>query len=144
MLFAINHGSLAVSTYAAQTTVSNRFEASMEKLSSGLRINKAADDAAGSAISEKLRRQVRGLSRAVQNAQDGTSPIQAADEATGEIQDILRRMRELAGQTRNETLTSNDRMEFQSEITQLRDDINHTSYNTDFNTKNLSSEARQR
>ncbi len=137
MLFAINHGSLAVSTYATRTAASGRLEASIEKLSSGLRINKAADDAAGSAISEKLRRQVRGLSRAVQNAQDGISTIQAADGATGEIQDILQRMRELAGQACNETLTSNDRLELQNEIVQLRDDINRISYNTEFNTKKL-------
>lgn len=137
MLFAINHGLLALSTYATRTAASNRLEASIGKLSSGLRINKAADDAAGSAISEKLRRQVRGLSRAVQNAQDGISTIQAADGATGEIQDILQRMRELAGQACNETLTSNDRLELQNEVVQLRDDINRISYNTEFNTKKL-------
>jgi len=137
MLFAINHGSLALSTYATRTAASSRLEASIEKLSSGLRINKAADDAAGSAIGEKLRRQVRGLSKAVQNAQDGISTIQAADGATGEIQDILQRMRELAGQACNETLTSNDRLELQGEIVRLRGDINRISYNTEFNTKKL-------
>jgi len=137
MLFAINHSTIARNTYATQTATSNRLETSIEKLSSGLRISKAADDAAGSAISEKLRRQVRGLSRAVQNAQDGISTIQAVDGATGEIQDILQRMRELAGQACNETLTSNDRQELQNEIVQLRDDINRISYNTEFNTKKL-------
>lgn len=137
MSFAIHQGTLALNTYTTQTTASNRLERSIEKLSSGLRINRAADDASGSAISEKLRRQVRGLSRAVQNAQDGVSTIQAAEGALSDTQDILQRMRELAGQASNDTLTSNDRLEIQKEIIQLRDNINSISYNTEFNTKKL-------
>lgn len=137
MSLRINQNVLAVSTYKSINQTSSRLEKSIAKLSSGLRINTAADDAAGLAISEKMRRQIRGLSRAVLNAQDGISMIQTAEGALNETHSILQRMRELAIQSSNDTLTSNDRLEIQKEVNQLRDDINRISRNTEFNTKKL-------
>jgi flagellin len=107
------------------------------KLSTGLRINGASDDAAGLAISEKMRRQIRGLSRAKLNAQDGISMVQTAEGALNETQSILQRMRELATQSANDTLTSNDRLEIQKEVVQLKDELNRISRGTEFNTKRL-------
>ncbi|OQA07709.1 MAG: Flagellin [bacterium ADurb.Bin374] len=137
MSLTINQNILSLKAHSTLATTSSRLEKSIEKLSSGLRINKAADDAAGLAISEKLRRQVRGLTRAALNAQDGVSMIQSAEGAMSEMQSILQRMRELAIQSSNDTLTSNDRLEIQKEVNQLRDDINRISNNTEFNTKKL-------
>lgn len=128
---------LSISTYGALNQTSSRLEKSIQKLSSGLRINSAADDAAGLAISEKMRRQIRGLSRAVLNAQDGISLLQTAEGALGESHSILQRMRELAIQSSNDTLTSNDRLEIQKEVNQLKLDLNRISKNTEFNTKKL-------
>jgi len=124
-------------TYSNLTKTSDRLEKSIQKLSSGLRINSAADDAAGLAISEKMRRQIRGLNRATLNAQDGISMIQTAEGALGESQSIIQRMRELAIQASNDTLTSNDRIEIQKEVNQLRSEIDRISQNTEFNTKKL-------
>ena len=137
MSLRVNHNIPAVTSYHQMLGVSNRLEKSVEKLSSGLRINRAADDAAGLTISEKLRRQVRGLARATMNAQDGISMIQSAEGALNETHSILHRMRELAVQASNDTLTSRDRLEIQKEIVQLRDDINRIAFNTEFNTKRL-------
>ncbi len=137
MSLRINQNVLSIRTQGQLAQTADRLEKSVEKLSSGLRINRAADDAAGLAISEKLRRQVRGLQRAVLNAQDGISMIQTAEGALNETQSILQRMRELAIQASNDTLTSNDRLEIQKEVNQLRDDINRISRNTEFNTKKL-------
>ena len=137
MSLTINQNILSLKAHSTLATTSSRLEKSIEKLSSGLRINRAADDAAGLAISEKLRRQVRGLTRAALNAQDGVSMIQSAEGAMSELQSILQRMRELAIQSSNDTLTSNDRLEIQKEVNQLRDDINRISNNTEFNTKKL-------
>ncbi|EKD84016.1 MAG: Flagellar protein, partial [uncultured bacterium] len=133
----INQNVLSISTYSAVNQTSYRLEKSIQKLSSGLRINSAADDAAGLAISEKMRRQIRGLSRAVLNAQDGISLIQTAEGALGESHSILQRMRELAIQASNDTLTSNDRLEIQKEVNQLKLDLNRISRGTEFNTKKL-------
>jgi flagellin len=137
MSLRINQNVLSVSTYANLKNASVRLESSITKLSSGLRINSAADDAAGLAISEKMRRQIRGLDRAVLNAQDGVSMIQTAEGALTETQSIIQRMRELALQSANDTLTSNDRLEIQGEIDDLRDQINAISNSTEFNTKKL-------
>ena len=109
----------------------------MEKLSSGLRINNASDDAAGLAISEKMRGQIRGLEQAQTNAQDGISLIQTAEGALNETHSILQRMRELAVQSSNDTNTSDDRSEIQKEISQLTDEIDRIGNTTEFNTKNL-------
>jgi flagellin len=137
MSLRINQNVLSIQTYGNVVKTSGRLEKSVEKLSSGLRINRAADDAAGLAISEKMRRQVRGLNRAVLNAQDGISMIQTAEGALNETHSILQRMRELAIQSSNDTLTSNDRLEIQKEVVQLRDDLDRISRNTEFNTKKL-------
>ncbi|MGI6446232.1 MAG: flagellin [Candidatus Ozemobacteraceae bacterium] len=137
MSLRINQNVTALSTYGNLNNTSNRLEASIEKLSSGLRITKAADDAAGLAISEKMRRQIRGLDRAVLNAQDGVSLIQTAEGALTETQGIIQRMRELALQSANDTLTSNDRLEIQEEIDDLRTQVDSIANSTEFNTKKL-------
>ncbi|MGA1861996.1 flagellin [Deferribacter thermophilus] len=110
---------------------------SLERLSSGLRINHAADDASGLAISEKLRGQISGLKRASMNAQDGISMLQTAEGGLQEIQSIVQRMRELAVQAANGTYTANDRAELQKEVDQLKSEINRISASTEFNTKKL-------
>ena len=133
----INQNVLSQSTYANLTSANNRLESSIGKLSSGLRINSAADDAAGLAISEKMRRQIKGLSRAKLNAQDGISMIQAAEGALNETQSAIQRMRELALQSANDTLTSNDRLEIQKEVEELKTQIDSIASSTEFNTKKL-------
>ena len=110
---------------------------SSEKLSSGYKINRAADDAAGLTISEKMRSQVRGLNKASANAQDGVSLIQVAVGALGETHSILQRMNELATQSANDTNTTADRSAIQSEINQLASEISRISSTTQFNTMNL-------
>jgi len=110
---------------------------SMERLSSGMRINRAGDDAAGLAISEKMRGQIRGLKQASRNAQDGISLIQTAEGALNETHAILQRMRELATQAATDTNTLTDRKEIQKEINQLLDEIDRIGNNTEFNTQNL-------
>ncbi|PKL42510.1 MAG: hypothetical protein CVV41_13235 [Candidatus Riflebacteria bacterium HGW-Riflebacteria-1] len=137
MSLKINQNVLSLSTYSTVNQTASRLEKSIQKLSSGLRINSAADDAAGLAISEKMRRQIRGLSRAVLNAQDGVSMIQTAEGALGESHSILQRMRELAIQSSNDTLTSNDRLEIQKEVNQLKLDLDRIAHGTEFNTKKL-------
>jgi flagellin len=106
---------------------------SSEKLSSGYKINRAADDAAGLAISEKMRRQVRGLTQASANAQDGISMVQTAEGALNEVHDMLQRMSELAVKAANGTLTSSDRNYIQQEVTALQSEINRTANDTKFN-----------
>ena len=110
---------------------------STEKLSSGYRINRAADDAAGLSISEKMRSQVRGLNKASSNAQDGISLIQTAEGALNESHSILQRMNELATQAANDTNTSTDRNAIQSEIDALTSEIDRIQSTTQFNTQNL-------
>ncbi|RYI28097.1 flagellin [Bacillus infantis] len=109
----------------------------MEKLSSGLRINKAGDDAAGLAISEKMRGQIRGLDMAAKNSQDGISMIQTAEGALNETHDILQRMKELATQASNGTNTDSDRAEIQKEMNQLTSEVNRIGNTTEFNTQKL-------
>lgn len=110
---------------------------STEKLSSGYRINRAADDAAGLSISEKMRGQIRGLNQASTNAQDGISLIQTAEGALNESHSILQRMRELAVQAANGTETDDDREAIQNEVTQLQDELTRISETTEFNTMKL-------
>ncbi|MEG2017021.1 MAG: flagellin [Clostridium sp.] len=110
---------------------------SMNKLSSGLRINKAGDDAAGLAISEKMRSQIRGMEQADRNVQDGVSLVQTAEGATEEIGNIVQRMRELSVQASNETNTASDRTKITEELTQLNDEINRIADSTKFNGKNV-------
>lgn len=110
---------------------------SSEKLSSGYKINRAADDAAGLTISEKMRSQVRGLNKASDNAQDGVSLIQVAEGALSETHSILQRMNELATQAANDTNTTADRTAVQQEINQLASEITRIASTTQFNTMNL-------
>ena len=110
---------------------------SSEKLSSGYKINRAADDAAGLAISEKMRRQVRGLTQASANAQDGISVVQTAEGALNEVHDMLQRMNELATKAANETLQSTDRAYIDAEISQLKTEIDRTGSATQFNNQKL-------
>ena len=133
----INHNLSAMNTYSRLTSAQNAQSSSLEKLSSGLRINKAGDDAAGLAISEKMRGQISGLNQASRNAQDGISMIQTAEGALNETHSILQRMRELAVQSSNDTNTLDDRREIQKEIEQLKSEINRISDNTEFNTQKL-------
>jgi flagellin len=110
---------------------------SSEKLSSGYKINRAADDAAGLAISEKMRRQVKGLTQASANAQDGISVVQTAEGALNEVHDMLQRMNELATKAANDTLTSADRGYIKSELDQLSTEITRTATATEFNNQQL-------
>ena len=110
---------------------------SSEKLSSGYKINRAADDAAGLSISEKMRRQIRGLTQASSNAQDGISMVQTAEGALSEVHDMLQRMNELAVKSSNETLTSVDRTYIQSEVDALTSEIDRVSGTTTFNEQYL-------
>jgi len=110
---------------------------SSEKLSSGYKINRAADDAAGLSISEKMRRQVRGLTQASANAQDGISAVQTAEGALNEVHDMLQRMNELATKAANDTLQSVDRSYIMQEITALASEISRTATVTQFNNQNL-------
>ncbi|OKP85566.1 flagellin [Paenibacillus sp. P32E] len=133
----INHNIAALNTHrqlGSNTAATNK---NIEKLSSGLRINRAGDDAAGLAISEKMRGQIRGLDMASKNGQDGISMIQTAEGAMNETHSILQRMRELAVQSSNDTNTDSDRKELQKEVSQLTDEINRISNTTEFNTKKL-------
>ncbi|WP_279326373.1 flagellin N-terminal helical domain-containing protein [Bacillus litorisediminis] len=133
----INHNIAALNTYRQLTVNSANGQSSMEKLSSGLRINRAGDDAAGLAISEKMRGQIRGLEMASKNAQDGISLIQTAEGALNETHSILQRMRELAVQSANDTNTNEDRAELQKEVDQLSQELSRIGDTTEFNTKNL-------
>ncbi|MDI9370677.1 MAG: flagellin, partial [Synergistota bacterium] len=133
----IYHNIPALFAYNAVNATNNALQNSINKLSTGLRINSAADDAAGLAISEKMRAQVRGLDQAVSNSQDGISMIQTAEGALNETHAILQRMRELAVQAANDTLTSNDRSFIQLEIDQLKEEVDRISNTTQFNKKKL-------
>jgi flagellin len=133
----INHNIAALNTYRQLNSASTNQSKSMEKLSSGLRINKAGDDAAGLAISEKMRGQIRGLDMASKNAQDANSMIQTAEGALNETHSILQRMRELAVQSSNDTNTDTDRTRLQEEVDELAKEITRISNTTEFNTKKL-------
>ncbi len=133
----INHNISALNAYrqlAANQMLGNK---SLEKLSSGLRINRAGDDAAGLAISEKMRGQIRGLEMASKNAQDAISLIQTAEGALNETHSILQRMRELAVQSASDTNTEADRAEIQKEIDQLAQELARIGNTTEFNTQKL-------
>lgn len=133
----INHNLPALDAYNKLSGTNVLLAKSLEKLSSGLRINRAGDDAAGLAISEKMRSQIRGLDQATRNSQDGISLIQTAEGALNETHSILQRMRELAVQAANDTLSLNDRQEIQKEVDQLKLEVNRIANTTEFNTKKL-------
>jgi flagellin len=133
----INHNIASLNTYRQLSTNGANTQKSLEKLSSGLRINRAGDDAAGLAISEKMRGQIRGLEMASKNAQDGISLIQTAEGALNETHSILQRMRELSVQSANDTNTGADRVEIQKEVNQLAEEVSRIAKTTEFNTQKL-------
>jgi flagellin len=133
----INHNLSALNAWKNLTVNDGGQTKSLEKLSSGLRIGRAADDAAGLSISEKMRGQISGLNQASRNAQDGISLLQTAEGALGETHSILQRMRELAVQSASDTVTDSDRLEIQKEADALALELNRIAGTTEFNTQNL-------
>ena len=133
----INHNISAMNAYRNLASVNERVDKNMEKLSSGLRINRAGDDAAGLAISEKMRGQIKGLNMATKNSQDGISLIQTAEGALNETHSILQRMRELSVQSANDKKTTEDKEKLQLEMNQLRLELDRISTSTEFNTRKL-------
>ena len=133
----VQHNLSAMNTNRQLGIVTDSMSKSTEKLSSGYRINRAADDAAGLSISEKLRSQIRGLDKAASNSQDGISLIQVAEGALNETHSILQRMNELATQAANDTNTSTDRNAIAAEMNQLTSEIDRVHSTTQFNTMNL-------
>ncbi|MCT8976131.1 flagellin [Clostridium sp. CX1] len=133
----INHNLNAMNAHRQMTGNTSASGKSMEKLSSGLRINRAGDDAAGLAISEKMRGQIRGLDQASRNSQDSISLLQTAEGALNETHSILQRMRELSVQAANDTNVAEDRTAIKSEIDQLNKEIDRISGQTEFNTQKL-------
>lgn len=129
----INHNISSMSAMNSLFKTGRDMNKSLEKLSTGLRINRSSDDAAGLAISENLRAQVRGIAQAQRNALDGTSMLQIAEGAANEISDILQRMRELSIQAANDTLTSVERGYADEEFSNLRDEINRIASVTNYN-----------
>ncbi|MBE5939360.1 MAG: flagellin [Lachnospiraceae bacterium] len=133
----VQHNLTAMNTNRQLGIITGAQAKSTEKLSSGYRINRAGDDAAGLSISEKMRSQIRGLDKASTNAQDGISAIQTAEGALNETHEILQRMNELATQAANDTNTTDDRNAIQAEINQLVSEIDRIQSTTQFNTMNL-------
>ncbi|MDX1806636.1 MAG: flagellin [Paenisporosarcina sp.] len=133
----INHNIAALNTHRQMSSANSAQMNSMEKLSSGLRINSAKDDAAGLSISEKMRGQIRGLEQASSNAQDGISLLQTAEGALNETHSILQRMNELTTQAANGTLSANDRLAIKDEVTALNTEIDRISTATKFNGQTL-------
>ncbi|WP_214760027.1 flagellin [Exiguobacterium sp. s129] len=133
----INNNLNAMNAHRNMSFNTNNTGKAMEKLSSGLRINRAGDDAAGLAISEKMRGQIRGLDQAARNAQDGISLIQTAEGALNETHSIAQRMRELSVQSANETNTADDRAALDKEFQQLKNEVTRIADQTEFNTKTL-------
>ncbi|MGP1410266.1 MAG: flagellin N-terminal helical domain-containing protein [Peptoanaerobacter stomatis] len=133
----INHNMMAQNSHRMMGINSNTMGKSTEKLSSGLRINRAADDAAGLSISEKMRGQIRGLTQASRNSQDAISVVQTAEGALDESHSILQRMRELAVQSANDSNVAIDRAAIQQEVSQLTDELDRIATTTQFNTMNL-------
>ena len=133
----VQHNLTAMNSNRMLGLTTSSLSKSTEKLSSGYKINRAADNAAGLAISEKMRRQVRGLTQASANAQDGISAVQTAEGALNEVHDMLQRMNELAIQAKNDTNMSVDRSYIQAEITALSKEISRVATTTTFNEQNL-------
>ncbi len=133
----VQHNLLAMNSNRMLGITTKSQAKSTERLSSGYKINRAADDAAGLAISEKMRRQVRGLTQASANAQDGISMVQTAEGALNEVHDMLQRLNELAVKAENGTLTSEDRDYIDQEVQQLKSEIDRVANTTTFNEQNL-------
>lgn len=133
----VNTNTLALNSHRALKNVGNLQEKSSARLSTGQRINSAADDAAGLAISEKMRSQIRGLDMASKNAQDGISMVQTAEGGMTEISNMTQRIRELAVQSSNDTNEPEDRLKIQGEVDQLLSEIDAMSGKVEFNKKSL-------
>ena len=133
----VQHNLSAMNTSRQMNSVSSAMSKSTEKLSSGYKINRAADDAAGLSISEKMRNQIRGLNKASDNAQDGISLVQTAEGALNEVHSMLQRMSELAVQASNDTNQTVDRTALQSEVAQLQTEIQRVANTTQFNKQNI-------
>ena len=133
----INHNMMSMNAQRSLGVNSSGLGKSIEKLSTGQRVNRAADDAAGLTISEKMRTQVRGLTQASRNAQDGISAVQTAEGALDEVHSMLQRMRELTVQAGNDTNQAEDRKAIQAEIKQLSNEIDDISTKTEFNKQKL-------
>lgn len=133
----VQHNMTALNANRQLGITNTNLSRSTEKLSSGYRINRASDDAAGLSISEKMRGQIRGLKQASTNAQDGQSLIQTAEGAMNEIHSVLQRMRELVVQAKNDTYLSEDRAKIQAEMQQLESEITRIAKQTQFNKMNL-------
>jgi len=133
----IQHNISALNTHRNLAFNNTQASKNLEKLSSGYKINRAGDDAAGLAISEKMRGQIRGLDMATKNAQDSISLIQTAEGALNETHAILQRMRELAVQSANDTNVTSDRGDLQKEINALSEEITRIANNTEFNTQKV-------
>jgi flagellin len=133
----INHNISALNAWRNIGMVNSTMSKTLERLSSGLRINRAGDDAAGLAISEKMRGQIKGLEMAVKNSQDAISLIQTAEGALTEVHSILQRMRELSVQAASDTNTNVDRNQIQAELDQLKEEIDRIARTTEFNTQKL-------
>ena len=133
----VQHNLTAMNSNRMLGITSSAQAKSTEKLSSGYKINRAADDAAGLSMSEKMRRQIRGLTQASSNAQDGISCVQTAEGALAEVQDMLQRINELAVKGENGTLTTQDRSYVASEVSQLMQEIDRVKETTTFNEQSL-------
>ena len=133
----INHNLSAMFADRSLKVTQSALEKNMEKLSSGLRINRAGDDASGLAVSEKMRSQIRGLNRASANAADGVSFIQTTEGYLQESEDIVQRIRELAVQSANGIYTAEDRMQIQVEVSQLIDEVDRIASHAQFNGLNM-------
>ena len=132
----IQHNISALNTHRNLTFNNTQTSKALEKLSSGYKINRAGDDAAGLSISEKMRGQIKGLDMATKNAQDGISLIQTTEGALNEVHSILQRMRELAVQAANDTNVTEDREAISAELEQLNEELGRIKDTTEFNTKN--------
>lgn len=133
----INHNINSMITQTSLQSANRSMGKSLEKLSTGLRVNRASDDAAGLAVSERLRGQIKGMGRAKMNAQDGIALLQIAEGAANEIEDVLQRQRELAVQAASDTLTSTDRSYVDLEFKQLSDEIDRITQSAQYNTMTL-------
>jgi len=136
-IMVVQHNMTAMNSNRMLGVTTSAQAKNTEKLSSGYQINRAADDAAGLTISEKMRSQIRGLTQASKNAQDGISCVQTAEGALGEVHDMLQRINELAVKSANGTNTSQDRLAIQKEVSALTTEIDRVQTSTNFNTQNL-------
>ncbi|WP_020613319.1 flagellin N-terminal helical domain-containing protein [Sediminispirochaeta bajacaliforniensis] len=133
----INHNMSAMYANRSLSVRNNEVQSNIEKLSSGMRINRAGDDASGLAVSEKMRGQIKGLNQATRNIENGVSFIQATEGYLQETQDILHRLRELSVQSANGIYTDEDRMQIQVEVSQLVDEVNRIASHAQFNGMNM-------